>query len=107
MGLDMGALGSISAGVRHKAAPPGPGRSPPALWGPLEPCPAGLVPWMAAQAPKPHPIRPQAGAVAMISGCRAWPSGGVLRHTHATKAGLGVYNTPGDPVGLCRNLGPL
>ena len=36
MGLEMGALGSISADVRHKAAPPGPRRSPPALgvpWG--------------------------------------------------------------------------
>ena len=34
MGLEMGALGSISADVRHKAAPPGPRRSPPALGAP-------------------------------------------------------------------------
>ena len=54
--------------------------------GPLGPCPARLAPWVAVQAPKPHPIRPQAWAAAMVSsGCRAWPSGGVLRHTHATK----------------------
>ena len=36
MGLEMGALGPISANVRHKAAPRGPRRSPPALgalWG--------------------------------------------------------------------------
>ena len=36
MGLEMAALGSISADVRHKAAPPDPRRGPPALgvpWG--------------------------------------------------------------------------
>ena len=39
MGLEMGALGSISADVRHKAAPPGPRRSPPALGVPWDHAP--------------------------------------------------------------------
>ena len=69
MGLEMGTLGSISVDVRHKAAPPPP-RPPPQPIGPrppLGPCTADLAPWAAVQAPKPHPIRPEAGAVAIWS----------------------------------------
>ena len=45
MGLEMGAPGSISADVRHKAAPPGPHRGPPALgppWGHAPPVWRGI-----------------------------------------------------------------
>ena len=65
MGLEMGAQGSISADVRHKAAPPGPPQ-PTGPRGPLGPCPAGLAPGMAVQAPKPHPIRPLAGSAGLV-----------------------------------------
>ena len=66
---------------------PCPRRSPPATGprGPLGPWPPGLAPWMAVQAPKPHPIRPQAGAAAK------W--GGYMPHPR-DKTGLGGHNTP-------------
>ena len=111
MGLEMGALGVDIGRCEAQGGAPRPLPQPTGPTGPLGPCPAGLAPWMAMQAPKPHPIRPQAGAAAMVSGCRAWPSGGVICHTHAMKVGLGGHNTPWAPLGSCgvlrAALGPL
>ena len=46
-----------------------------------------------------------------VPGCEWKTAPSVLRHTHATKAGLGGHNTPGDPMGPCGELraalGPL
>jgi hypothetical protein len=88
--LEMGALGSISADVRHdKAAPPAPRRSPPALGprGPLgretgvimlsggEKGSARGLPTRAKKPPSPNPLLLDLwGPCVSVSACHAPPS---------------------------------
>ena len=93
---DMAALGSISADVRHKAAPPGPRRSPPALgvpWGHVPPIwrPGGPCRC------RHDALNAAIAGLAVVGGRLIWPPLSPIWPTHAPEVGVRCPYTPQGP----------
>ena len=112
MGLEMGALGPISVDVRHKAAPPGPRRSPPAVGVPWGHAPPVWRPrWPCRRPNEPDSAPGWGGSHGQRLPCAAkWACYATPMQQKPAWVATTLLGTP-DPTGPCGELraalGPL